>query len=388
MNPPRSLILAAPYPGDRLASIERFVRCLAREMAERISVRVITPHVRFGRLARSGPAAKWLGYLDKFVIFPRQLRRFRAQGSLVHFPDQSFATYTKLVSDLPHLLTCHDLLAVRSARGEFPEHRTGWSGRRLQRMILRGLEHVNHAACVSRSTQRDLMRLTSLPKERVSHIPMGLHSYFAPAAEPEKTSLLHRLGLSAGEFILHVGGNQWYKNRIGVVRIYRELLRQSPGAPRLLLVGKPPGGALAVALHDEELAGKVQVITDCSDVDLRALYSAASLLLFPSFHEGFGWPIIEAQACGCRVVTTNAEPMSEISGDAAALIEPRNIEQSARTVAELLRENESRRSERIAAGLRNAARFSTEEMISKYLEVYERLLRAPVAQSCVVPAPA
>ena len=66
-----------------------------------------------------------------------------------------------------------------------------------------------------------------------------------------------------------------------------------------------------------EMAASVIPLTNVDNETLRALYSAAELLLFPSLEEGFGWPIVEAQACGCRVVTSQKAPMTEAGGDAA-----------------------------------------------------------------------
>jgi glycosyltransferase involved in cell wall biosynthesis len=107
--------------------------------------------------------------------------------------------------------------------------------------------------------------------------------------------------------------------------------------------------------------------------DLRALYSTAECLVFPSLAEGFGWPIAEAQACGCRVVTTGRAPMTEVGGEPALYVNPEDIESAAARIAGLLAESSERRSERMRSGLAHARRFCTQGMIDKYLAIYQEL---------------
>ena len=74
-------------------------------------------------------------------------------------------------------------------------------------------------------------------------------------------------------------------------------------------------------------------VVEPSDEDLRSLYSGAAALLFPSLYEGFGWPLIEAQSCGCPVITSNRSPMTEVAGSAALYIDPANESAAAALIA-------------------------------------------------------
>ncbi|WP_367027021.1 glycosyltransferase [Methylococcus sp. ANG] len=111
-------------------------------------------------------------------------------------------------------------------------------------------------------------------------------------------------------------------------------------------------------------------MTDVVNEDLRALYSLADTLIFPSLQEGFGWPIIEAQACGCPVVTSNIAPMTEVGGNGAVYINPREETSAASIIAEM----QGRRELLKQAGFANAARFSMESMTSGYLGAYSAVL--------------
>jgi glycosyltransferase involved in cell wall biosynthesis len=394
------VLLIGNYSNDEQESMRRFADLLAQQLPSLgISAECLCPSPVFGRLRRgAGGIGKWLGYLDKFVLFPRVLRKRIRQfdsETLVHICDHSNAVYTQVLAGVPHLVTCHDLLAIRSALGEFPGHRVRVSGRLYQRRILHGLNAARRVACISRATHRDILRLTTLAPGQVSLVHNGLNHSYAPLTERDVATRLReaapRLGhdLAArlqGGFILHVGGNQWYKNRLGLIQIYARLCEKMLHAPKLVLAGKPFTPQLRREILSHNLEDRVIALNSVSNEDLRTLYCAAQLLLFPSLEEGFGWPIIEAQACGCRVVIADREPMTEVGGDAAvcfkleshttlenASLSNNSADGAATVVMKTLLENRDERLDRVRSGLRNAAKFSTARMVENYIELYRRI---------------
>jgi glycosyltransferase involved in cell wall biosynthesis len=140
------------------------------------------------------------------------------------------------------------------------------------------------------------------------------------------------------------------------------------------MAGKAFTPEMKAYARDTGLENEIISIEGCDSEQLRALYSAAELLLFPSILEGFGWPIIEAQACGCRVVTTHRAPMTEVGGDAALYVDAKTETNVARQTALLLNQSPAAREELQRRGIVNAARFSTEAMIDKYIVIYNELL--------------
>ncbi|MCI0539116.1 MAG: glycosyltransferase family 4 protein [Verrucomicrobiales bacterium] len=386
------VLLLGNYPPDAQESMQKFAAVLLRGLQKAdTEAELLQPTPVFGALrpARSG-VGKWLGYLDKFFVFPTQLtRRLRAAAAnqlVVHLCDHSQAYYTRWLQRVPHLVTCHDVLAIQSARDEVPENPTRWSGRRLQGLIVAGLERARHVACVSDHTRAELFRLTRVCESRVSVCHNGLNYPFTRLQQTEAQPMVERLLKTASvrqgrfaaqglarPFLLHVGGDAWYKNRIGVLHIFANLCRRVLDPPFLVMAGKPLEPQLKAFITLHQLDRLVSSLTDCDDAELCALYSSAELLLFPSLAEGFGWPIIEAQACGCRVVTSRRQPMIEVAGDAAFWCEPADSFRAAKIVCEALEESLESRERRIQAGLRNAARFSTEKMIENYLGVYQRV---------------
>jgi glycosyltransferase involved in cell wall biosynthesis len=384
------IVLIGNYAPDRQESMRRFASVLFSQYQTRgLDVEMLQPEpVVAGGLNTLHGLGKWLGYIDKFVLFPRRLaaRASRLRGTLfvTHVCDHSNASYARQFARRPHLVTCHDLLAVRSALGEFPRNPTRWSGRQLQRIILAGLNRARRLACDSEATRQDALRLTELPADRVGLVYMGLNYPYHPMPAGETRATLQKLFppadpvLFRGEgfapsFLLHVGGGQWYKNRAGLLQIYAALRRLQPAVPPLVLVGAPLSSEITRFIERRGFPDAVRTVQGVGNEDLRALYSTAECLVFPSLAEGFGWPIAEAQACGCRVVTTGRAPMTEVGGEPALYVNPEDIESAAARIAGLLAESSERRSERMRSGLAHARRFCTQGMIDKYLAIYQEL---------------
>ncbi|WP_459866140.1 glycosyltransferase family 4 protein [Endothiovibrio diazotrophicus] len=385
------VLLVGNYPPDRQISMARYAELLAEGLGERgWEVVSINPQACLNPFpdARRG-IAKWLGYIDKFLCFPwrlrRQVARLADRPLVVHVCDHSNAPYLFHLGGVAATITCHDLLAVRAALGEFPERRTRWSGRLLQRAVAAGLARARHCICVSEATRRDVLRLTPLTETRVTVIPHALNYPFRPMPPAEARERLRGLaaldGVRAADggsvpFLLHVGAEVWYKNRAGLLRIYRALRRLGGEVPPLLLVGAPLPGEARAWLAAEGLERWVLGVGQVDGETLRALYSRASALLFPSLEEGFGWPVLEAMACGCPVAASDRAPMSEVGGAAAVYFDPQDPAGAARVVARLLAEGGEARQRRIRDGIARAAAFSSASMFARYASVYRALAGA------------
>lgn len=367
------VLLIGNYLPDQQESMQRFAGMLEAGLTQLgHQVRLIRPELVFKKIKPSSASelGKWLGYIDKLLLFPRQLCQATSWADVVHICDHSNAFYTKYLQDVPHLVTCNDLLAIRSARGEIKENPTKWTGKQLQRMILTGLQRSQRIVCISEQTRRDLIRLTGVDAS-VSVVHMGLNYLYDPMEKVESNKRLNLLGISSNSpFVLHVGGNQWYKNRLGVLEIF-SYLRQQPSFSNLHLVmaGKPFTYQMRQFVQSNNLELQVKELVAVENEDLRALYSSATALVFPSLQEGFGWPIAEAQACGCPVFTSDRAPMTEVGGDAAIYINPECPEEASREIAKQL-PNVSKLKQ---AGLINVQRFTSQRMLESYVEVYQEI---------------
>ena len=391
VNPKITFI--ANYLPDKQESMLRLSELFRAVMEEAgCEAETIRPIDRVGKLRRLFPRLeKWLGYVDKYLIFScelfaHSLRARRDRGVIYHITDHSNAVYSFVLGKTPHIATCNDVLAIRSALGEIPENPTGFTGRLLQKAILGGLRQTPRIVCISENSARELGRLLGAESEKTTSALLPLNFNFAPMSKQKAVEVLSSLGpalRTAAEhgFIVHVGGNQWYKNRKGVCAIYAELaqlrqrLKQSP-VP-LILAGQGPSAEL-VEFARAQGALPIHFVKAPSNEQVCALYSMASVLLFPSLQEGFGWPIVEAMACGCPVVTTGRAPMTEAGGEAAVYIDPADAGASAQCLNEVLEWSAADREACVQRGFGNLKRFGRTALAEHYIGAYKEVLQNPL----------
>ena len=369
------ILLIGNYRLSEQESMQRFAELVLRMLkAAGHEAKLLSPAPLLGKL-KPGPSGlgKWLGYADRFLLFLPRLKREAAWADVIHICDQGNAVYVPRIWAKPHIVTCHDLLAIKSAAGAVAVNPTSRTGRVFQRWILSGLRKAQRVVCDSEQTRRELLEVGALPADRTVVVPIALNYPYRPMALGERRAQLRSLGLGESiPFFLHVGGNQWYKNRMGVVRIFAHLAALSGFARHhLLMVGKPWTREIREAVVEGGLETRVQELVGVSNEDLRALYSAADALVFPSLQEGFGWPIVEAQACGCAVFTTNRAPMTEVGGDAAVYFDPEDPAGAAQVIAEGVADVGAIR----RRGLENAKRFSSEAMAAGYIAAIEQVVK-------------
>jgi glycosyltransferase involved in cell wall biosynthesis len=149
------------------------------------------------------------------------------------------------------------------------------------------------------------------------------------------------------------------------------LIEAINGLPcRLVVVGKLPLTS-QVTLKDNDIDFKnVEAVTD---EEMNEIYCETDILAFCSTFEGFGLPIVEAQAAGIPVVTSNIPPMSDVAGDGAELVDPFDA-QSIRVGLRCVIENIGRRERNVEAGIENARRFAPAKIADMYIKLYEKLL--------------
>ncbi|NDJ24021.1 glycosyltransferase [Nostoc sp. B(2019)] len=369
------ILLIGNYQPDAIQSMDIFAAMLENYLTQfGHQVRVIRPTPYLGSLHLfPNVFKKWFGYIDKLILFPLNLRSIISWADVVHICDHGNAIYTRYLQNIPHVVTCHDLLAIRSGLGEFPEYKTGWTGKILQQMIVKGLNQAQKVACVSAQTKSDLIHFSNLNENAVILVPVGLNYPYTPMAALEAKQRLKALGLPQYcRFILHVGANHWYKNRLGVLAIFSQLmLKLKQPEWYLVMVGKPMTDEMHKFIQSHKLVQRVIELVEVDNENLRALYSSAAALLFPSLQEGFGWPIIEAQACGCPVFTSNRPPMNDVGGEAAIYIDPDNHQDTAEKIVLCLPKLEMLKPK----GFVNSQKFTAHNMISQYIELYQQAIK-------------
>lgn len=376
------IALVGNFAPDRQESMQRFAQMLT-DAFDRSghAYSLLAPTARLSRISKSyrhSGLPKWLGYADKYLLFPRSLRKtlshLRNEGPVVaHICDHSNAMYATSAAavGVPHVVTCHDLLAVRGALGEDTDCPASPSGEKLQKWILRSLDAAQHVACDSTYTQNDLQRL--LPGRapaRSSVVPICLNHPYRRLAPAETSRRLAAMGFSQNaDFILHVGSNLNRKNKPAVLHAAAKAGSAFTG--EIVFAGPALTNELRRLAEELGLASRVREVLRPDNDGLETLYNAARGLIFPSRWEGFGWPIIEAQACGCPVICGNQSSLPEVAGDAALLCGPDDYPALGDALASLAKPG--RREALRAAGLLNLDRFTPARTTDLYFNLYRQL---------------
>jgi glycosyltransferase involved in cell wall biosynthesis len=371
------ILLVGNYGPDRQKSMNAYADLLERSFSDAREIRIVRAEPRPILLRGNAAAArgwrKWLGYVDKYLLFPWRLLWLARRAQLVHVGDHSNAVYCLLFAPSRCIVTCHDVLAIEAAQGQIKGWgRTGFTGRLLQAAILRGLKRAAVVACSSHYTREHLVALGRNP-QNVAVVHLCLNGDFAPAAPAAVARVRARIGLLEDSlYLLHVGSDLPRKNRLFTLKVLLHMDKLQPERRlKLVLLGPPLNPAQACFASENGLADRVTCVQDASHAELNALYTGAAALLFPSTEEGFGWPVLEAQACGCPVIASALAPMTEVAGKSAIFVDPNDAESAARVGLQAL----VNRTAWVEKGFANVRRFSFEAHRNKWLAAY-RLARS------------
>ena len=330
------VLLLTNYRKDEQRSMLRFGELLSNEISTAsLECNEIFPEPRLLPLTPTSSFKKWSGYVDKYLIFPRRLKKVlnnsRTRPDLLHVIDHSNAVYLKHVprnSKTKRLVTCHDLIALRSSKNEFSEApRISTTGKKLQNWISNSLGKADAYACDSSFTEKDLNRIIPHSKGRSEVIHLGV----SPKAIAHSRASELPFDPSNTDYLLHVGSSAWYKNRKAILSAFSQLLNNSH-FPSINLVFVGP------LLQKEELTEETKtwmeknksrliILNHVDEPNLRQVYRYARAFVFPSFVEGFGWPPLEANAMGCPVITTRTGAIADILGNSATYVDPSNLKE-------------------------------------------------------------
>ncbi len=243
---------------------------------------------------------------------------------------------------------------------------------RLQKGFASSIRRAAAILCVSEFTRRHLLEQfpAAAPKAFLTH--HGLDPAFHAVYDREQVQgCLDRYGI-AGPYLLSAGKLQARKNTVRVIEAYGLLKRNTKLPHKLLMVGRKMWTSDEVDPLIDRLGLREQIIMTghVPPEDLPLLYTGANALVFPSLFEGFGFPVLEAMACGCPVVTSTVTSLPEIAGDAAVLVDPYRPEAIAEGIESILT-NPKRRQELIQKGLERARQFTWERTAEQVLKIYE-----------------
>lgn len=367
------ILVVGTYAPDQLESMERYAKLLVKIYQPHGYVRLVRPPV----IASGLPGIpislrKYFAYIDKLIIFPIWLLLRGRAFDLVHIADHGYAYYSLLCPQKSCIVTCHDLLAVRGAMGDASSAcNSSPIGIWLQRLIMAGLHHSERILFVSQATLGDYQRLGGAPtRQRITVVPNPINTLFTADQASLRLSDVERDGIPKVPFILMVGSGHPRKNRALALKLLENLGERSPY--KLVFAGAPLSPAEEAFCHSNQFGGRIVSIVGPSHDLLNKLYCQAHALLFPSFSEGFGWPLIEAQACGCPVIASTTTSIPEVAGEGALYATPTDVASFAAHVRAL--EDPGNRAHLLHLGFKNALRFSHEIVANAYYRfAFQRL---------------
>ncbi len=276
---------------------------------------------------------------------------------------------------LPPLLRGRSVLTVYDLTYErFPQffHRRVLALMKI--LVPWSCRRADHIITISESSKRDLVEIYRLDPEQITVTYPGPAENCKPMdAGQAKDRLREAYGID-GPFVLYVGNLEPRKNLSRLLEAFAELKQKERMIHKLVIVGQKAWlyDGVFETIRNHSLRGEVVLTGYIPAHDLPVFYNAASLMVYPSFYEGFGLPVVEAMACGTPVITSLGSSLEEIAGDAALLVDPYSVRSIATAMEKVANNLDLQRDMRKAA-LARAARFSFHRMAEQTRSVYHRL---------------
>ena len=342
-----SALKTLEQPGD--FSIQTFSSGLKRFMGKPKTVRT-----RLGTL-----------YHDIFwnqVLLPLSVAR--SDVDLLHLP----ANIGPVVCPCPTTVTIHDVSLFR-----YPEYFTPWHRKTSQFLVPRNAHHAKIIITNSEYSKSEIVNVLGVSPDKVKVTYLGASETFKPAEPIVIEQTRRKFGLD--QFIVVVCTLEPRKNVQRLVQAYS--LLKARGITHTLVHIGAKGWYYDDVLAEVERLGitdSVRFLGYVSLEDLNALYSAASVAVYPSLYEGFGLPVLEAMQCGCPVITSNAASLPEVVGDQGIMVDPYDVDTLADTIYAVLTNDDQAAAMR-QNGFERAKQFSWKACAQQTIQAYQKALK-------------
>jgi len=268
----------------------------------------------------------------------------------------------------PTVLTIHDLSQLL-----FPETHEDRRVRRARRRLPLMSRQATVIITPTEAVKTEVCEHLRVPRDKVVVVNEAPRRNFQPLPLARASEIVRRLGIDE-EFILYVGTIEPRKNLITLIKAFEEILRATTLRPQLVIAGKKGWLTDEVFAYIEsaKLGNRLCLTGYLADDELRALYSACRVMVYPALYEGAGLPTLEAMACGAPVITTSTPAIVEMVGDKARLFSPADFSGLAEHLVELLTTPAAREA-LSRAGIEHAARFTWQRAAEETLKIYRGL---------------
>lgn len=276
--------------------------------------------------------------------------------------------YPKNVIPLAHLLVkgrkvnvIHDLGYFESSIEAYPL----WDTLFMKAFMKMSCKFSDKTFAVSNATKEDIIKRFGINEEKVVVINEGVEENFKIIKDKKRlNSTLKKYELNE-KFLFYAGSVSPRKNLMRVLEAFNKVKDEIPHS--LVITGNKAWVKDKFEDYVEEnLKGRVKRLGFVSEDELVDLYNLADGYVFPSLYEGFGLPILEAQRCGCPVLTSNVTSCPEVAGDSAIIVDPYSVDDIAKGILALTKDEEKRK-ELIKKGFENIKRYSWDKTVDKIL---------------------
>ena len=310
---------------------------------------------------------RWLARIWHRARIPLPVEVFSGRADLYH------ATDFVLPPTLPGtrtLLTVHDLSFVRVPDAASPALKAY-----LDVVVPRSVARADRILADSRATKDDLVELYATPADKITVLLSGVDARFQPVTDASKLSACReKYGLGGARYLLSVGTLQPRKNYSRVIEALAAARNAGLDLHYAIAGGKGwLEDEMRRTIQRLDAHDWVRLLGLVDDEDLPALYSGARGMVMASLYEGFGFPVLEAFACGTPVICGNLSSLPEVAGDAALLVDPYDIDEIRAAIVKL-DEDSALRERLIQAGFRQAAHFTWRRSARQLREVYGAML--------------
>lgn len=272
----------------------------------------------------------------------------------------------------PTLVTVYDVTPLI-----FPEHYPpgirGSINNHWQKLAIKGVHGV---ITISQSAKEDIVKYLNIDPEKVYPIHLSASNKFKPIKDTTEIEQVKQKYKLPKQYAVYVGNVNWNKNLLNLTQASLD------AGVDLVLIGKsfevkdnldhPELESYKEFLRLYGQSKNIHILGYIQEEELVILMNGAKLMLFPSFAEGFGLPILEAQSCGIPVITSNISSMPEVAGDSALLVDPYSVESISKAIKEILN-NKKISDNLIEKGFENIKQFSWEKTAAETVKVYEKI---------------
>ena len=269
---------------------------------------------------------------------------------------------------IPSIVTMHDLIFLR-----YPEFYKKIDRKIYESVYKSSCKRATKIIAISKQTKADLMQFLGTPAEKIEVIYQTCNiCYYEKVTEKRKEEVKEKFGLP-DQFILTVGTIEKRKNQLAILRA---VIAEKLDIP-VVILGRPrPKEYLEEIkrfVNESGIQKQVMFIHNSNTSELQAIYQMAQVMVYPSFFEGFGLPVLEAQASGCPVITSNLSSLPEAGGEGAIYVDPSDFSAIGKSICNIL-DDHALRDIMKARGTANAALFSEKVVANRLMKLYSEVL--------------